>query len=53
MKTTKNKMQCYINYLDCKNNYQKTKKDFKDFKSAFKFMCKTFDNPNIDFINYY
>jgi glucosamine--fructose-6-phosphate aminotransferase (isomerizing) len=25
----------------------------KDFKSAFKFMCKTFDTPNVDFIKYY
>jgi len=46
-------MECYIDYLDCKNKFRQTRKEFKNYESAYKWMCKTFDKPNIDFIKYY
>lgn len=43
----------YIDFLDHKNNFKKTRKDFKSYEKAWKWMCKTFDTPNKDFIHYY
>jgi len=44
---------CYIQYLNSKNNFKPTKKDFKSYEEAYKWMQKTFDTPNRDFIKYY
>jgi hypothetical protein len=45
-------MMVYIDYNDSKNNYKETRKFFKSYEDAIKFMTKTFDTVNSDFINY-
>ena len=53
MEANNKKPMCYIEYHDSKNNFKVTKKDFDSYEEAYKWMCKTFDTPNRDFINYY
>ena len=53
METNNKKPMCYINYLDKDNKFKPTKKDFQSYEAAYKWMQKTFDTPNRDFINYY
>jgi len=43
----------YVYFLDCKNKYTQTRKDFETYEKAWAWVCKTFDNPSKDFINYY
>jgi hypothetical protein len=43
----------YVEFLDCKNKYIQTRKDFETYENAWKWVCKTFDNPSKDFIKYY
>ena len=54
LKTKNTKRLCvYVDFLDCKNNYTQTRKNFETYENAWKWVCKTFDNPSKDFINYY
>ncbi len=46
-------MKCYVEYRDSKNGFKESKKDFDTFDQAWAWIVKTFDNPSMDFINYY
>ena len=52
MKAT-TKPLCYIDYRDSKNNFKVSRKNFTSYDKAYKWMVKTFDTPNRDFIKYY
>jgi len=43
----------YVDFLDYKNDYKKTRKNFETYEKAWKWVVKTFDSPNKDFIQYY
>jgi hypothetical protein len=47
------RMDVFVDFLDCKNKYIQTRKDFETYEKAWEWVCKTFDNPSKDFINYY
>lgn len=43
----------YVDYLDCNKNHRQSRKNFKSYEDAWQWVCKNFDNPSKDVINYY